>query len=149
MNEPRDPNLKPILHVVRRDETRFWNADVVEKAGRLFGVYLIDKSSETYCCELTPSRWLEYIGPTWSGGPELDDEARDALFEDILQACADSEGIYMHLRAADALAVVADHSPTDDEWKAALDEHDGDADKACEALIADVIEYEQTNGGVY
>jgi len=43
-----------------------------------------------HCCELTPSFEMHYLGPTWTGSIE-DDEARQSLFEDILEGDAEAD----------------------------------------------------------
>lgn len=53
MNEPR--SIKPDFRVVKIDVTRHWCADIQQRAGRLWNVYLVDVSTRVYCCEMTPS----------------------------------------------------------------------------------------------
>jgi len=50
---------------VRLDETRHWHWDILNailgKEGKVYGVYIFDAMTHTYCCEMTPSYWLRHV----------------------------------------------------------------------------------------
>ena len=50
------------LKTIAIDETTFLREDLIPICGRYFSLYLFDADEHTYCCELTPSHWLECIG---------------------------------------------------------------------------------------
>lgn len=83
--------MKPQWAIIRIDETEFWNKDFLKKLGEnivMKGVYIYDKTERTYCCEITPSYFLTFIGTEISGSinynneedfyERMDEEIRDA-----------------------------------------------------------------------
>jgi hypothetical protein len=100
-----DPNcdVKPDIKYVKIDETRHWNPDFLAKYGieRMVAVYVYDANTYTYCCELTPSHWLEFIETQpetkeWLEDNEVREEMYDAIMEAQFQCDNDC---YMHVHA--------------------------------------------------
>jgi hypothetical protein len=58
---------------------------MVARAGKLTGIYIYDDDERTFCCEMTPSFWLEFIMTVPENHIEDEDE-RAQLHEDILDA---------------------------------------------------------------
>lgn len=57
--KPKNKKKKTDFHVIKIDETRFFNDEkLVKAAGKIFVIYMYDKNERTYCCELTPSYYL-------------------------------------------------------------------------------------------
>lgn len=140
--------VKPRLRVVRIDETRNWNEAITSVVGRIWGVYVYDAERHVYCCELTPSRELRFVGSTWEKSPE-DDEENERIAAVIAENDAWSDDvIYVHRYQADKLAAVYEETPTDEEWAAALDSHDGNIDEAAEEVLGATWEYVRCNGYV-
>ena len=86
----------PKPYVVAIDETQFLDDEIRAKTGRFWTLYLYDKSSQTHCCEITPSYWLtpfDYATEKKTDD-ELDGNIRDSL--------RDSE-MYVYTATIDAL----------------------------------------------
>ena len=95
LNEP-NPDVK----YVKIDETRHWNSDFLKKYDitRMVGVYVFDANEYTYCCEMTPSHFLDFIETQPEGEYLEDDEAREAMYDEIMEANCQSDNVcYMHV----------------------------------------------------
>lgn len=68
-------NIKPV--VVKIDETEYWHPDIVEKAGKLYGLWLYDSNRVTHCCELTGS--YEMHGLSWESELSVDETMWDEI----------------------------------------------------------------------
>lgn len=91
------------IRVLVREETENWAPDIVERAGRVFGVYLYNPDAATHCCELTPSYELEFVGSVAENLPD-DDSAREKLQDDIMEGDTSCEPIsYIHCHSIDAM----------------------------------------------
>jgi hypothetical protein len=101
LNEP-NPDIKPDIKYVKIDDTRHWAEGFLKKYGitKMVGVYIFDANEYTYCCEITPSHWLEHIEtqPELEQWPE-DQETREELYDEILEAeMGNDNDCYMHVR---------------------------------------------------
>jgi hypothetical protein len=52
--------IKPRVVVI--DETEYWDAELVQSAGKIYGVYLYDENRHVHACELTASYELNAFG---------------------------------------------------------------------------------------
>lgn len=84
------------LVTVEINETNYLCDRLKEKVGAYYGVYLIDKSEVTHCCELEPSYWLEAVGY------RTDKPLDEGTEEDLMGSWQDSSH-YRHCRAVDRL----------------------------------------------
>ena len=92
--------MKPTL--VKIDETQYWTPDIIEKAGKIWAVYLYDADEGTFCCELTPSYFLEplYYSPEkFIEGIDEREQVEDA-FDEVLR---DDRGRYFHCKDIDRI----------------------------------------------
>lgn len=91
--------------VVKIDETPMWAEVMRKRAGKLTGVYIYDDGEQTNCVEVTPSFWLEFIQTEPENYPE-DDEERERLFDDIMEAeaRAGDSSHYRHCSAVEKLS---------------------------------------------
>lgn len=92
------------LMLVTLDETQYWSESITERAGRVYGTYLVDLNERTFCCEITPSYCLE---PLYSSALlSLEEEDQDQkLYDEITEghdAC-DNDPRYFHCRVIDTL----------------------------------------------
>jgi len=71
--------IKPRVIVV--DETQYWDARLVEGAGRIFGVYLYDANRRVCCCELTASYELYALEPAIMNYDTCSEADRDEIHE--------------------------------------------------------------------
>jgi hypothetical protein len=83
--------------LLRLDETHDWTLDL--GGARAFGVYLVDLSEKTFCCELTPSYTLY---PLYHYTDSENEKLREAVSEEPM----DSQITYMHCMGIDALMQV-------------------------------------------
>lgn len=100
LNEPRPKTLDPDWRAVRFDETKYWDRKFLDEYGveKMYGVYLVDLSSVTYCCSITPSYEMNFVESVIEGGPE-DDERREALYDKVMLADTNSPLVsYMNCR---------------------------------------------------
>jgi hypothetical protein len=93
--------MKPVFKSVRIDETMCWNTDFVAGLGpgaKVIGTYVYDETERTYCCEIMPSYWLEYMGTHVEPGRELTEEEWDKVHEFIMEGEAEhgDAGHYRH-----------------------------------------------------
>jgi hypothetical protein len=111
--------------IVAIEETSHWNADIVARAGRLFGIYLLDANRQTHCCELTPSYevyFIETVHEKFHGEGGVHDE--------ILEADLTEYSHYFNCRVIDRMAAkwfvtfpIHDiNYETDEEWEADREE---------------------------
>jgi hypothetical protein len=99
LNEP-NPNVKPDIKYVKIDETRHWDEGFLKKYDitRMVGVYIFDANEYTYCCEITPSHWLSFIETQPEGEYIDDEEKREALYDEIMEAeMWNDNDCYMHV----------------------------------------------------
>lgn len=47
--------------IIKIDETKYWREDIRVKADKIFGVYFVDLTEPTHCCELAVSYLAESI----------------------------------------------------------------------------------------
>lgn len=104
LNE-RKPNIKPDWQYVKIDETKYWDK---ESAARKFGkkliaTYAYDKNSVTYCCSLTPSYWMVYLGTEAQYDEELTDEQRELIYDNILEAETEDQCNYFYCFSVDRM----------------------------------------------
>ena len=94
---PRD------IVAVWMDETRFYNlaAEDAPFIERIIGVYILDRSERTYCCEVTPSYLLHHVYDVVTTYEETPDEVRERLWEEY--ALNGGDDIYVHCSVINAL----------------------------------------------
>lgn len=68
------------LWVIKTDETDNWIDEIQKKAGKLYGIYLVDPNVNFHLCELTPSYEARFIDTYTENmvDDETDDEIREA-----------------------------------------------------------------------
>lgn len=91
-DQVKQNNARFIL--IRLDETRGWALDL--KGARAFGVYLVDISEKTYCCEVTPSYTLY---PLY----HYTDSEDDSLQEEVSAEPMGNDVQYRHCAGIDDL----------------------------------------------
>ena len=124
--------MKPDFKIVAIDETEYWNIPEYPEISKIWTLYLTDTSIETYCCEMTPSYWLQPVSffieynesfvvkNTETGIDDYD--TRLCEIEDMVRENFTYEGIYVHCGSViaynkkdSAKIKVADYGLTDDE----------------------------------
>lgn len=113
----------------KQDETQYWTKDVTREAVKVYAVYLINRNSCTYCCEITPSyeaTILYYY---------TDEHVSDEVDELIRDATDQGEVSYFHVGG------FTDHdftvlSPCNSEYK---------TEEEYRELMEEVIEGERCN----
>ena len=139
--------MKPDFRIYKQETTEHWSEDIRSRAARLFGVYLFDVNRHVHCCELTPSFEMNYLGPTWTGSIE-DDEARQSLFEDILEGDAETDLVrYVHVGSV-KVDECEEIGTSDESWARFLEEAGGDEEEAYNLALDKWSEYCRGNGWV-
>lgn len=95
----RNDNVKPSYALVLMDETKYYHMREGDERyiKQIFQTYLYDQNEYTYCCELTPSHWLEPVYTSIVFADDTPDDIRDEL--DSLYCYEGKEGYYMHVSA--------------------------------------------------
>jgi len=125
---------KPDFRIFRNDRTHDWTDDIVARAGRLWDVLLFNGNRHVYCCEMTPSYEMMFLGSTWERSPQDDDEAEE-MGDEIRAVDAQTEAFsYFHVHGINLDGCPAIET-TDEEWAEALEDADGDEDQAYENLL--------------
>ena len=125
LNQPRPDNLPPDWRAVRFDETIYWNSTFLDehRISKMHGVYLVDLSSVTYCCSLTPAYAMHFMGSVYEDAGHLSDSERETLFEEIMLADSGTDSVcYMDCKNVDR------HIGNDNQTKIELDEDDWKGD---------------------
>lgn len=47
--------------VIAIDETEHWRKDIAMKAGKIEGIYLVNLTEPTHCCEISVSFWAHHL----------------------------------------------------------------------------------------
>jgi len=91
------------FNLVALEETQYWNPEIIQKTGRIFTTYAYCPSQMTYCCEVTPSYYLEPVDFFFENELEIRESDPDGEFHSgIFDAWSrDREGIYMHCKSVD------------------------------------------------
>lgn len=101
--------------IVAIEQTSYWNPEIVEKTGRLFGTFLFDASRQVHCCELTPSYEMHFIETL---AENMIDDETDAMIRDA-DIVGQNEVEYWHCHSVDSWP--ADHfvvlGPNDDDYE--------------------------------
>ncbi len=124
--------IKPTIVLI--DETEYWDADLAEQAGKVYGVHLFDANRVVHCCELTGSRELEALDVVILNNETCPESVRDEI-EEQWRLCTERI-MYVHVQDVDCLKVFP--QPTQ-RCKAE------DYDEAWEAIM----EYYQCNSPCY
>jgi hypothetical protein len=124
--------------LVAIDETALWNLDGLpngHKVDRIMAVHLFDREQVTYCCEITPSRWLERLRTTvvLKDEFETDEELYDAVQEESM--LSPDWGGYYHVSTVNRML---SKNPED----AYVDPHEYES-------FADAVEQHQCNHELY
>jgi hypothetical protein len=110
---------KPEFKYVRIDETKHWNEKLLAELGpgtKIIATYVFNAAEVTYCCELTPSHYLRYLGTEIKPGRELTDEEWEHYDEVVRDAEYESENEhYRHCNSIkDSHPVPCDAETLDD-----------------------------------
>lgn len=101
-----NPDVPPAWHAIKLDETGHYDKEFLEKygVGKIYGVYIADFSSRTYCCEITPSYALYFINSV-AEYPDYDDDDKRVEFLDELDECDGytEPVVYFHCHTIKAL----------------------------------------------
>jgi hypothetical protein len=92
-----------MYRLIAIDQTSHWRADIQRQGGKIFSRYVYDDESVTFCCEVTASRELNFVGYESTNAPENDDE-REKFSENLIEAeCEEDPVTYMWAFRADQL----------------------------------------------
>jgi hypothetical protein len=89
--------------IVSLDETQYYSIAEEDKPfiEKIIQIYLFDRNERTYCCELTPSYYLDPVYADVYVKEGTPDDIRDALYE---KYCFEpSEGSYYHCGAIEGI----------------------------------------------
>ena len=120
----KDKNIKPHFKLLKVDETRDWSDDVVSKAVKLYGIYLVDTNEQTYCAELTPSYCAYFLYTIFDGDP---DEWFDSVEEQLAEVVSDSDygnTSYFHVNSVNKFAHdFGEHTDEFDDYDELVDDY--------------------------
>jgi len=99
----RNEHVPPNWIAVKIDESEHCDREFLARCGgKVFQIYLVDTSIQTHCCELTPSYGMVPIDLVAESYPD-DEQARETLYEDLMDASNVAEFCYRHCRHVDRL----------------------------------------------
>ena len=78
------------FYVTKIDESQYISDEAIPKIGTYHGYYLYTDEEATYCCELSPSYWLEACG--------FETEKHDEEIEENLMSNLHESSHYRHCR---------------------------------------------------
>jgi hypothetical protein len=91
MTDQRLPEFK----IVRINETEYWDLADTPAVKEVWAIYLVDVTRSHFCCEITPSYWLDFL--------DMDFVMKEGYTEkecieahDLLYFNHNSESTYMH-----------------------------------------------------
>ena len=125
--------IKPDLYAVKIDETQHWRDDIKEKAGKIWGVYLMDKSEITHLASLEGSYYLYWLYNIVENFEDFEEnELSDIEYQN--GGNADDPNMY-----------VSEHTKFNEEDKVNWDETELEesieSEETYKELIDDVVEY--------
>ncbi len=83
------------FQIVEVDETRDWSDEIRKQVGKIYTVYLYDKSATTNCAELTPSYELITLYYTTEFAPHKYSEKVEETIQETFSKTEDPI-VYMH-----------------------------------------------------
>ena len=93
--------------VIAMNDTESWTLpEKFQGKVKIYSRYLYNPNEHTYCCELTPSRELRFLGSEWvyNEGIEFSDDEVEQLYEILLEGDTQTDDIiYMWSMNADKL----------------------------------------------
>jgi hypothetical protein len=89
--------------VVSIDETNYWNESIGKFGCRVIANYAYDMEERTYCCESTPSRWMEYLGSNLEFSGEVSEDIRNEAYEYVQSNDNDDNCHYRHCMDVDGM----------------------------------------------
>lgn len=103
-----------MIRIIAFNETKCWNITLPENCMMLF-VYAYDDTKVTYCCEITPSRELHFLGTIPTEVPDGEEE-REKFLDQIMEGDRQAESIaYCHCRDVDSYEFVNGCDPDNEE----------------------------------
>lgn len=93
--------LLPDVWVVKIDERQYWVDEMVLRCTKIVGVYVVDRRQLTYCCSMTPSYWLHFLGTQWEG--DFTDAEREEIDERVRAGDSESESNYYDVANIDRI----------------------------------------------
>lgn len=139
--------IKREFRLVAVDTTEYWDLSEMQEVKTIWQFYLVDTSVATYCCEITPSYWLEPLGVNsvhYVGEFEekLKDyfseyEERRQFIEDVIEEeTAREVGFYVHYHYLNSSDKVQVSDPLGDDLLSCPEEEQDE-----EEVIQAIIEY--------
>ena len=94
--------LAPDVYVIVMNETCYWNLPeaLMQHVERIEGVYVFNRNEHTYCCEMTPSYWLEFVENRAIYKEGTPSRLIDEIDNQVLSA-SDEHGHYYHVYEID------------------------------------------------
>ena len=116
----------PLLYVVKLDETQDWRDDIVERAGKVYGIYLVDKNNENRFGDL----WLQWIGNQVENFDNWDmDKSEDVDDLESIEHSSEGEDEYLslseieqHISEEVRVSMAVIESATHDDYLVAIKE---------------------------
>jgi len=85
--------IKSDWWIVKVDGRSHWSDDVQRQTVAVYDVYAFDANLRVHICSLTPSYELHYLGTDADPVADLSDDAREHLYDVVLDASADNSPV--------------------------------------------------------
>ena len=127
--------------IVARDETEYWNKDTLQKADlyAAFGIYVLIKGEQTFCCEMSPSSYNEFLRNEFVYDCD-DEKAHEAAGDLMFEGAQDSSHYSSYFTPSDDRFFLEDSVEIDEDDLEGLDEDESHAliwEKVMEAASQD------------
>lgn len=118
-------SVLPEWRAVSFDHTRFFNIQEEDKPfiEKILGVYFYDATERTFCCEITPSRFLHFLYYTVHMVLDTPEEVANRISERYEFERDEEGGFYMHCSAADSLPFIPYGEADEDTNEEVVREH--------------------------
>jgi len=138
----------PLLYVVKLDETQDWRDDIVERAGKVYGIYLVDKNNENRFGDL----WLQWLGNQVENIDNWDmDKSEDVDDLESIEYSSEGEDEYLTLRDIEPhiadevrVSITVIESATNDDYSVAVREARQN-EKNYKEFLSSIFEYYRGN----
>lgn len=94
LEEGERVELLPDLWLVKIDETEHWiDPTILDRAKRIFGVYVFDRRQHVHCCSFEATYELHFLGSQYEHARDLTDAEDEELFDAIREGDLQCEDV--------------------------------------------------------
>jgi len=130
--------MKTDFQIIKVDETEQWSDEIKNQVGKIYCVYLYDKSVVTHCAEITPSYDMHPLYYTTGLSP---DKYSEEVGEHVHDQFRDGEPVYFHCSFVEK----QEHYPVETMLALNKDVWAGQDNDEYNELVESTVEYFKCN----